>query len=137
MSIIKLFLALFIIFWAVLESWLSSLPLEIAWKKHWEISQNDPKRYLEAWAKGSFCENLPGTNLLANFTLCFQKLITNLLLFVSCMGGYAFKGETTEWCNFHLVPPFDECSPGVVGNLINLGGNMISYFSSVPGLNFS
>jgi hypothetical protein len=80
----------------VLESWLSSLPLEIARKKHWEISQNDPKRYLEAWAKGSFCENLPCTNLLANFTLCFQKLITNLLLFVSCMGGYACKGETTE-----------------------------------------
>jgi hypothetical protein len=70
----------------VLESWLSSLPLEIAWKKHWEISQNNSKRYLEAWAQGSFCENLPGTNLLANFTLCSQKLITNLLLFVSCMG---------------------------------------------------
>jgi hypothetical protein len=65
-------------------------------EKHWEISQNDPKGYLEAWAKGSFCENLLGTNLLANFTLCFQKLITNLLLFVSCMGGYGCKGETTE-----------------------------------------
>jgi hypothetical protein len=80
----------------VLESWLSSLPLEIAWKKDWEISQNDPKRHLEAWAKESFCENLPRTNVLANFTLWFQKLITNLLLFVSCMGGYACKGETTE-----------------------------------------
>jgi hypothetical protein len=80
----------------VLESWLSPLALEITWEKHWEISQNDQKRYLEAWAKGSFCENLPGTNLLANFTLCFQKLITSLLLFVSCMGGYACKGETTE-----------------------------------------
>jgi hypothetical protein len=80
----------------VLESWLSSLPLEMAWKKHWEISQNDSKRFLEAWAQGSLCENLLGTNLLANFTLCSQKLITNLVLFVSCMGGYAFKGETTE-----------------------------------------
>jgi len=95
------------------------------------------KRYLEAWAKGSFCENLPGTNLLANFTLYIQKLITNLLLFVSCMGEYACKGETTEWCSFHLVPRFEECSPGVVGNLIILGGNIISNFSSVPGLNFS
>jgi hypothetical protein len=80
----------------VLESWLSSLPLEISWKKHWEISQNDPERYLEAWGKGSFCENLPGTNLLANFTLCFQKLITHLLLFVSYILEYACKGETTE-----------------------------------------
>jgi hypothetical protein len=59
------------------------------------------------------------------------------LLFVSCMGGYAFKGESTEWCSFHMVPPFEEWSPGVVGNLIILRGNMISYFSSVPGLNFS
>jgi hypothetical protein len=75
-------------------------------EKTLEISQNNSKRYLEAWAQGSFCENLPGTNLLANFTLCSQKLITNLLLFVSCMGGYAFKGETEECAVFiwsHLL----------------------------------
>jgi hypothetical protein len=54
------------------------------------------------------------------------------------MQVYQFNNnETTEWWSFHLVPRFEECSPGVVGNLIILGGNIISYFSCVPGLKFS
>jgi hypothetical protein len=43
-----------IIFGAVLESWLSSLPLEIAWKKRWEISQNNPKGIWKLGPKDHF-----------------------------------------------------------------------------------
>jgi hypothetical protein len=54
---------------------------------------------------------------LVNYFLVFKaNLVMTMITFV----GSSCKGESREWCSFHFVPHFDECSPGV-GRSFNWG----------------
>jgi len=68
----------------------------------------------------NFCFSYPNcVPNVENFCFSYPNCVPKFFFFVFFHFPLVYRGETTEWCNFHFVPHFEDCSPSVTPIIVN------------------